>query len=296
MRIGSKLASGWKEASLAAVVALSAGAAMAQDQVLGELERVGKPVPGGTGFQPAVTELADDIHWLDNFLLVIISVISAFVLILLAIVILRFNRKSNPTPARFTHNSPLEVAWTLIPILILITIGAFSVPVLFKQLEIPEADMTIKVTGNQWFWTYEYPDDGIVFDSYMLAREDLAANGYHDDEYLLAADTSMVVPINKIVRVQVTGADVIHSWKVPSFGVMMDAMPGRLNETWFKAEREGIYFGQCSELCGKDHAYMPITVKVVSEAAYAKWLEAAKAEYAALPQDPVAGITVAAAD
>ena len=164
-------------------------------------------------------------------------------------------------------------------VLILVFIGSFSLPQLFKQQDFTavQADITIKVTGNQWYWSYEYPDDGISFDSFLLAKEDLAAAGYDESLYLLATDTAVIVPIGKTILVQVTGADVIHSWKVPAFGVMQDAVPGRLAQTWFKAEKEGIYFGQCSEICGKDHAYMPITVKVVSEEAYAKWLESAKA-------------------
>ena len=171
------------------------------------------------------------------------------------------------------------MAWTLIPVLILVFIGSFSLPELFKQQDFKQvqADITIKATGNQWFWSYEYPEDGIAFDSFMLAREDLAANGYDDSLYLLATDTAVVVPVGKTIVVQVTASDVIHAWKVPAFGVMQDAVPGRLAQLWFKADKEGIYFGQCSEICGKDHAYMPITVKVVSEEAYAKWVEGAKA-------------------
>lgn len=241
------------------------------------LEVIGAPTPEGLGFQPAASELAAGIQSLDHMILVIITVITLFVTALLAIVILRFNRRANPTPARFTHNTPLEVAWTLIPILVLVFIGSFSLPQLFKQQEIPAADVTIKVTGNQWFWSYEYPDDGIAFDSFMLAREDLAAHGYDDSLYLLATDTAIVVPVGKTIVMNVTAADVIHSWKMPAMGVMQDAVPGRIAQLWFKAEKEGIFFGQCSEICGKDHAYMPITLKVVSEEAYAKWVEGAKA-------------------
>jgi cytochrome c oxidase subunit 2 len=249
-------------------------AAMAQS-----LEVIGAPTPKGMGFQPAATELAEGAQSLDYMILVIITVITVFVTALLAIVIVRYNRRANPTPARFTHNSPLEVAWTLIPVLILVFIGSFSLPELFKQQDFKqvEADITIKATGNQWFWSYEYPEEGIAFDSFMLAREDLAANGYDDSLYLLATDTAVVLPVGKTIVVQVTASDVIHAWKVPAFGVMQDAVPGRLAQLWFKAEKEGIYFGQCSEICGKDHAYMPITVKVVSEEAYAKWVEGAKA-------------------
>ena len=241
------------------------------------LEVIGAPTPKGTGFQPASTELAQGAQNLDHMINIIIFLVTLLVTGLLIYVIVRYNRRANPTPARFTHNSPLEVAWTLIPVLILVFIGSFSLPALFRQQTIPVADVTIKATGNQWFWSYEYPDDGIAFDSFMLAKDQLAANGYAPEQYLLATDTAVVVPVGKTVLVQVTGADVIHSWKVPAFGVMQDAVPGRLAQTWFKAEKEGIFFGQCSEICGKDHAFMPITVKVVSEEVYAKWLEGAKA-------------------
>ncbi|WP_430464732.1 cytochrome c oxidase subunit II [Tabrizicola sp.] len=243
------------------------------------LEVIGAPTPKGTGFQPAATELASGLQGLDHMINIIIFGVTLFVTALLIYVIVRFNRRANPTPARFTHNSPLEVAWTMIPVLILLFIGSFSLPELFKQQDFKQvqADVTIKATGNQWFWSYEYPEDGISFDSFMLAREELAANGYDDSLYLLATDTAVVVPVGKTVVVQVTASDVIHSWKIPAFGVMQDAVPGRLAQLWFKADKEGVYFGQCSEICGKDHAYMPITVKVVSQEAYAKWVEGAKA-------------------
>ncbi len=260
------------------IAALSALPAAAQDAGL-----VGKPVPGGTGFQPAATELARDLQSLDWLILVIITAICIFVTGLLAVCIVRYNRRANPTPASFTHHTPVEIAWTVIPIVILVFIGAFSLPVLFKQQEIPEADITIKVTGYQWYWGYEYVDHEFGFDSFMLAREDLGDYGYNPDEYLLATDTRVVVPVDKIVVMQVTAADVIHSWTIPSFGVKQDAVPGRLAELWFKAEEEGIYFGQCSELCGKDHAYMPITVEVVSQEAYDAWLQGAIEEYAGKP-------------
>lgn len=251
---------------------LLSGAATAQ-----ALEVIGAPTAKGMGFQPAATELASELQWLDHMILIIITAITIFVALLLLVVIVRFNSKSNPTPAKFTHNSPLEIAWTLIPVLILVFIGSFSLPALFKQQEIPTADVTIKITGNQWFWSYEYLDQDIAFDAFLLPKEDLAANGYDESLYLLATDNAVVIPVGKTIVMQVTAADVIHSWKIPAFGVMQDAVPGRLAQLWFKAEKEGIYFGQCSEICGKDHAYMPITVKVVSEAAYAKWLEGAKA-------------------
>lgn len=251
---------------------LFAGGAFAQ-----ALETVGQPLPDGIGFQPASTELARDLQWLDHTILIIIGIITVFVTLLLIYVMIRFNRKTNPTPRGFTHNTPLEIAWTLIPVLILVFIGTFSVPILRKQQIMPVADITIKATGNQWFWSYEYVDDGVSFDSFMLAKDQLEANGYTPEQYLLATDTAVVVPVGKTIVMQVTGADVIHAWTIPAFGVKQDGVPGRLAQLWFAAEKEGVYFGQCSELCGKDHAYMPITVKVVSQEAYDKWLEGAKA-------------------
>lgn len=251
------------------------GAALAQDGITG-LEVVGKPQSEGTGFQTAATEVARDQQWLDGVLLYLCFGVVAFVSVLLVIVILRFNKRANPTPARFTHNTPLEIVWTLIPVLILVVLGSFSLPILFKEQEIPVADVTIKATGNQWFWSYEYPDEGIAFDSFLLDKSALAANGYAEDEYLLATDNAVVVPVNKTVVVQVTGADVIHAWAIPAFAVKQDGVPGRIAELWFKADKEGIYFGQCSELCGKDHSYMPITVKVVSQQVYDDWLARTK--------------------
>ncbi|MFD0858773.1 cytochrome c oxidase subunit II [Roseovarius aquimarinus] len=278
---------------LATMAAFTALPAIAQDALSqADLEIVGKPTPGGIGFQPAATELASDIHWLDGMVLVIITIITLFVTALLAYSIIRFNRRANPKPANFTHNTPIEFAWTVVPILILFFIGAFSLPVLFKQQEIPEADINIKVTGYQWYWGYEYTDHDFGFESFMIGDgkvlndeviAELQEAGYTADEFKLATDTAVVVPVGKTVVMQVTGADVIHSWTIPAFGVKQDAVPGRLAQLWFKAEREGVYFGQCSELCGKDHAYMPITVKVVSQEVYDAWLEEAKAEYASLP-------------
>jgi cytochrome c oxidase subunit II len=279
---------------------LMAGGAFAQG-----LEIVGQPIDGGTGFQPAVTELARDIEWLDNFINVIIAVITVFVTALLIWCVVRFNARRNPKPATFTHNSPVEVAWTLVPILILVVIGAFSLPVLFKQLTIPVAEVTIKATGNQWNWTYDYVDelvdpvagDGstLVFDSFMIGapatgganmltpevEAQLTAAGYGREQFLLATDTAMVVPVGKTVVMQITGSDVIHAWAMPAFGVMQSGVPGRISQLWFTAEREGIYFGQCTTLCGQMHAYMPITVKVVSEEVYVQWLAANKAALAA---------------
>lgn len=251
------------------------GAALAQDGITG-LEVVGKPHAEGMGFQTAATEVARDQQWLDGVLLYLCFGVVAFVSVLLVIVILRFNKRANPTPARFTHNTPLEIVWTLIPVLILVVLGSFSLPILFKEQEIPVADVTIKATGNQWFWSYEYPDEGIAFDSFLLDKSALASHGYAEDEYLLATDNAVVVPVNKTVVVQVTGADVIHAWAIPAFAVKQDGVPGRIAELWFKADKEGIYFGQCSELCGKDHSYMPITVKVVSQQVYDDWLARTK--------------------
>lgn len=264
---------------------LAAGAASAQATIEG-LTIKGAPAQGGVALQAPATELADDIHFLDNLLLVIITAISVFVLLLIVAVIVRYNRRANPTPARFTHNQPLEVAWTVLPIIILVFIGAFSLPVLFKQLEIPEGDVTIKITGYQWYWGYDYVDEEFGFASFLLQKDQLAEYGYSEDEYLLATDTAMVVPTGKDIVLQITGADVIHSWTIPAFGVKQDAVPGRLAEKWFRVDegKEGIYFGQCSELCGKDHAYMPITVKAVTQEEYERWLESAKQEYAGIPR------------
>jgi len=244
------------------------------------LEIIGAPKDRGIAFQPAATSLAEGLHRLDGIILAIITIICIFVIGLVIYTILRFNRRANPTPATFSHNSPIEVAWTIIPILILIFIGSFSLPALFKQQEIPEADITIKVTGYQWYWGYEYVDSGFGFDSFMLQKDELEDYGYNQSEYLLATDTAVVVPVGKTIVMQVTAADVIHSWTIPAFAVKQDGVPGRLAELWFKADREGVYFGQCSELCGKDHSYMPITVKVVSQEVYDDWLKGAIDEYA----------------
>ncbi|WP_179378853.1 cytochrome c oxidase subunit II [Jannaschia marina] len=278
----------FKAAGLTAALALAPFAASAQS-ILGDLPVIGEPQAGGTGFQPAATSLATEIHWLDTFLLVIITIIALFVTALIAWVVVRYNRKANSDPATFTHNSPLEVAWTIVPILILVGIGAFSLPVLFDQQRIPEGEVVVKVTGYQWYWGYEYPEEeGVEFSSYMIGADagnmmtdevsaQLQEAGYTDDHFRLATDTAVVVPVGKTVVMQVTAGDVIHSWTIPSFGVKQDGIPGRLAQLWFKADQEGIYFGQCSELCGISHAYMPITVKVVSEEKYAEWLDAVKA-------------------
>ncbi len=267
----------------AATATLAAGVALAQDNLQG-LETVGIPEQDGLNFQPATTELMEDIVFFDTFLLYFITFITLLVVAAMVWVAVKYNSKANKNPATFTHNTPLEIVWTVVPAFALVLIALFlSLPTLFKQLDIPDADVTIKATGSQWYWSYEYPDHEFGFDSLMLEKEELAEYGYADDEYLLATDTAVVIPVGKTIVIQITGSDVIHAWTIPSFGVKHDAVPGRLAEIWFKPEREGIYFGQCSELCGKDHSYMPITVKVVSEEAYAEWLEDAVAEYAGDP-------------
>jgi cytochrome c oxidase subunit 2 len=272
--------------SLAGLALSLGGAAASAQEVLGDLPVIGVPENGAMGWQPAATSLARDIHWLDGMVLVIITAIVLLVTLLLAIVIVRYNRRMNANPASFTHNSPLEIAWTVVPILILVFIGAFSLPVLFNQQEIPEdPDLVIKATGYQWYWGYEYPDHEFAFDSFMLEEDQLEAYGYGPDEYRLATDTAVVVPVDATVVIQVTAADVIHSWTIPSFGVKQDGIPGRLAELWFTPDEEGVYFGQCSELCGINHAYMPITVKVVSQEAYDAWLDGAIEEYAGTPRE-----------
>jgi cytochrome c oxidase subunit 2 len=240
---------------------------------------IGQPSPWQLGLQQSVTPVMDSIAWFHDFLLYIITAIAAFVLILLIIVIVRFNARANPVPTKTTHNTLLEVAWTLIPVVILTVIAVPSFKLLFLQQTIPASDVTVKAIGKQWYWTYGYPDSKFEFDSVLACDETRAKC---EQPRLLAVDNDMVVPVNKVVRVQVTAdaIGVIHAFAVPSFGIKIDAIPGRLNETWFKATREGTYYGQCSELCGKDHAYMPIAVRVVSDKDYAAWLEQAKKKFA----------------
>jgi cytochrome c oxidase subunit 2 len=249
----------------------------------------GQPSPWQLGFQQAATPVMEDIVWFHDFLLWLITAIALFVLALLVIVIVRFNAKANPTPSRTTHNTLLEVMWTLVPVIILVAIAVPSFKLLFLQLSIPPADVTVKATGKQWYWSYGYPDAKFEFDSIMLKDHERKA----DQPRLLAVDNALVVPVNKVVRVQVIGSDVIHAFAVPAFGVKIDAVPGRLNETWFKASREGVYYGQCSELCGRDHAYMPIEVRVVSDRDYAAWLDQAKKKYAVDDSRPAGNIIAA---
>jgi cytochrome c oxidase subunit 2 len=241
------------------------------------LAEFGQPSPWQLGMQQSATPVMDNIIWFHDYLLYFIGAITVFVLALLVIVMVRFNSRANPVPSRTTHNTLIEVLWTFIPIVILMFIAVPSFKLLFFQLNIPPADITVKATGKQWYWSYSYPDNGkFEFDSLMLKAGELK----QDQPRLLAVDNEMVVPVNKNVHVLTTGADVIHAFTVPSFGIKIDAIPGRINETWFKATREGVYYGQCSELCGKDHAYMPIAVRVVSEQAFAAWVEESKKKYA----------------
>jgi cytochrome c oxidase subunit II len=254
------------------------------------LAGLGQPSPWQIGLQQSASPVMDNIIWFHDFLLYIITGIAGFVLVLLVVVMVRFNARTNPTPSRTTHNTLIEIAWTLIPIVILMFIAVPSFKLLFLQLNVPPADLTVKATGKQWYWSYSYPDNGqFEFDSLML-KEGERKEG---QPRLLAVDNEMVVPVNKTVRVITTGSDVIHSFAVPSFGIKIDAVPGRINETWFTATREGVYYGQCSELCGKDHAFMPIAVRAVSEQAFSAWVEEAKKKYARDEAPPAT--TVAAA-
>lgn len=235
---------------------------------------VGKPTAGAIGLQPAVGEVALRTEALNHGLIWLSIAISLFVTVLLVIVVVRF-RDTGKEPKRFSHNTPLEIAWTLIPVLILVVLAFFSVPALKAQLDHPEGEVVVRATGYQWYWSYEYPEEGVSFDSYMLQRDQLAEYGYEDDMYLLAVDNAVVVPENTDVIVEIQGADVIHAWKIPAFAVMADAVPGRTQVQHFNVPA-GTYFGQCSELCGKLHAYMPIEVRVVTQDEYQTWLEKQK--------------------
>jgi cytochrome c oxidase subunit II len=247
---------------------------------------LGQPAPWEWTLQESATPVMDDIVWFHNFLFWLITIITLFVLALLVMVVVKFNAKSNPVPSRTTHNTLIEVAWTLIPVLILVGIAVPSFRLLFLQLDVPKADLTVKVTGKQWYWSYSYPDNGkFEFDSLLVQDK---------KPRLLGVDNEMVVPVNKVVRVQTTGADVIHAFAVPAFGIKIDSIPGRLNETWFKATKTGMFYGQCSELCGKDHAFMPIAVRVVSDQEFAAWVETAKKKFATNPGGTFASAGAAA--
>jgi cytochrome c oxidase subunit 2 len=229
------------------------------------------------GFQPPVTPFMRDVAWMHDYILLpVIIGISVFVLFLMIYLVVKFRESKNPTPSKTTHNVMLEVLWTVIPCIILVVIAIPSFKLLYKEETIPKADVTLKAIGYQWYWGYEYPDEKIAFESVMIADKDLKPG----QPRLLATDTKVVVPVNKVVKVLITSADVNHAWAVPAFGVKRDAIKGRINESWFKAEKEGIYYGQCSELCGIKHAFMPIEVHVVSEEKYASWLVEAKKKYA----------------
>jgi len=231
-------------------------------------------------FQDAASQsMREIVNFHDKLLLPIIIAISAFVLFLLVYACIRFSASRNPNPSKRTHNVAVEVLWTLIPCLILIVMAVPSFKILYKQDAIPKADVTVKAIGYQWYWGYEYPDENIIFESYMVADKDLKEN----QPRLLAVDNEVVVPVNKVIKVLITANDVLHAWALPSFGVKRDAVPGRINETWFKAEKVGTYYGQCSELCGIKHAFMPITVRVVSEEDYQEWLIGAKEKFAKEP-------------
>lgn len=247
---------------------------------------LGQPAPWEFRLQGAASPVMEQITWFHNMLLWIISIITLFVLGLLVAIVVKFNAKANPVPSRTTHNTLIEVAWTLIPVLILVAIAVPSFRLLFLELDVPKADLTIKATGKQWYWSYAYPDNGkFEFDSLMAQDK---------QPRLLGVDNEMVVPVNKVVRVQTTGADVIHSFAVPAFGIKIDAIPGRLNETWFKATKTGMFYGQCSELCGKDHAFMPIAVRVVSDQDFVAWVETAKKKFASNPANSFASVGTAA--
>ena len=272
-QIGRRLL-GW---AVAGTAFLACGTAFAE---------LGQPAPWEYKLQGSVTEVMDYITWFHNWLFVLITIITLFVLALLVIVVIKFNARANPVPSRTTHNTLIEVAWTLIPVLILVTVAIPSFRLLFLELDIPKADLTIKATGKQWYWSYAYPDNGkFEFDSLMAQEK---------QPRLLGVDNEMVVPVNKVVRVQTTGADVIHSFAVPAFGIKIDAIPGRLNETWFKATKTGMFYGQCSELCGKDHAFMPIAVRVVSDQEFSAWVEDAKKKFASNPANSFASVGTAA--
>jgi cytochrome c oxidase subunit 2 len=255
---------------LATIALVAAGVTLATGGVA--FAEIGQPEAWEWHLQASGSPVMDNIVWFHNFLSVLIIVITLFVLALLVVVVVKFNARANPVPSRTTHNTLIEVAWTLVPVLILVGISVPSFRLLFLELDVPKADVTIKATGKQWYWSYAYPDNGkFEFDSLMAQDK---------QPRLLGVDNELVVPVNKVVRVQVTGADVIHAFAVPAFGVKIDAIPGRLNETWFKATKTGMFYGQCSELCGKDHAFMPIAVRVVSDQEFGSWVETAKKKFA----------------
>jgi cytochrome c oxidase subunit II len=271
MTLKSFSRSGWLAAVCAALMVALPGLGFAGD---------GQPVAWQTGFQQSVTPLGDDMHWFHNLLLILITAIVVFVLALLVWVAVKYNAKANPTPSRNSHHTLLEVAWTIVPVLILLVIAIPSFRLLYAQYDFPKADLTIKATGYQWYWAYDYPDHGpLAFESRMLEGADLKPG----QPRLLAVDNEVVVPVNKVTHVLITAGadDVIHNWTIPAFGVKMDAIPGRVTRLWFQPRETGVYYGQCSELCGERHPFMPIQVRVVSEQEFAAWVEDAKKKFAA---------------
>ena len=267
---------------------LAAAASLATG-LSGAVAFAAEPTPWQLGLQDPVTPVMERITDFHNLLLVIIVLITIFVFALLAYTVVKFSAKNNPNPSKTTHNTTIEVIWTVVPVIILVIIAVPSFKLLYFSDVQPRADMTIKAIGSQWFWTYEYPDHGkFSFDANMIADEDLKPG----QKRLLETDTSVVVPVNATVRVQVTAADVLHAWAIPAFGVKIDAIPGRLNETWFKSTKEGTFYGQCSELCGIRHGFMPIKVEVVSKAKFDAWA-AAQRRAAQRRKAPDEGLDVA---
>ena len=256
-----------------------AGAAFWSATAWAAEETLGQPTDGAIDMQHGVSPLREQAIWFHNVILMpIITIITLFVLALLIWIVIRYNKRANPVPAKWSHNTAIEIVWTVVPVMILMVIALFSFRLLFEYNDMPKPDVTIKATGYQWYWGYEYPDQKIgEFVSNILPEDKANAAG---KPYKLAVTEPLYVPVNKVVRVQVTGADVIHAWAVPAFGVITDAIPGRLNETWFKADHEGVFYGSCRELCGVDHAFMPIEVHVVSQAEFDAWV-AGKAPKAA---------------
>jgi cytochrome c oxidase subunit 2 len=249
--------------------------------LLGSSALAEQPKNWQLGYQNSVTPVMNDLVFMHDYILLpIITAISVFVLFLILYAVWKFRASKNPNPSKTSHNTLIEVLWTVIPCLILVVIAIPSFKLLYKQDIIPKADITIKAIGYQWYWGYEYPDQKIAFEASMIETKDLKPG----QPRLLATDRHVVVPVNKVVKVLITANDVLHAWALPAFGVKRDAVPGRINETWFRAEKEGIFYGQCSELCGIKHAFMPITVEVVSEQKYKEWVEMAKVKYAMYPE------------
>ena len=270
-----------------ALAAMQALPALAQEQVLGA------PHDKGIGLQAPATDLAAELNFVhDTVLMPIITIITIFVMVLLLVVIFRFNEKRNPVPSKTTHHTLLEVVWTVVPAVILVFIAVFSFPLLYRQLEIPTPELTIRAVGHQWYWSYEYPDNGnFTFDARVVRKADLQPGQI----YLLDTDNEVVLPVDTNIRIQITATDVIHAWTVPAFGVKHDAVPGKVNESWFNINRPGIYYGQCSELCGVEHAYMPIRVRAVSKEDYQAWVAEAQQKFAKVDGTP-ATQNVAAAE